>query len=648
VEAVRNVRRGGIAAWGVNPGRAEVLGLPCLPSVADLPELPELALLLVGHARLEDAFEDAAATGVRAFVIPGLGNEAGADGKPIAERIATRAAELGAAVLGPNCMGVAVPGAAPSSWIGTIPPTFLPGRVAVVSHSGSIAEALVTLGPRIGFTYVVSCGGELARDVADVCAFLAEDEETGAVGLFLETVRRPAACAEALALLAEAGKPVVCLRVGRSAAGERAALTHTGAIVGSERAFSAFLRHHGAAEVDDFPALVETLEVLGRRRRPRGPRIAAVSESGGEAALLADQGQTTGMPFEPLPAELAARLQAEFPNFLEPGNPLDAWAIDEAERVYPRSLELLAASGDFDVLVAQIDLSQFRGEAEAEWCALILRALADAVEARDVFPAITTVQTADPPADIAALARERDVALLRGSRNAMLALAAAARSPVKRDEGSAEEPPDLGDLLSPGSLPEVESSLVLERYGVRFAPRRRASSREEAVAAAHELGFPVVVKIDGPAHKTAAGGVVLGLADDASVAAAAARLGGRVLVARDEGHGPVAFCGLARDPHFGPVLAIGPGGGAVEALSLAAVTLAPISQAEARALVADAPGLAVGEAAAAELGRALVALGRLAVDHPEVAAVDINPFVLRADGAVAVDALVVVEPEGAA
>jgi acyl-CoA synthetase (NDP forming) len=643
VEAVRNVLRGGIPAWGVNPKRDEVLGLACAPRVADLPEVPELAFLLVGHGRVEEAFEEAAAAGVRAFVLPGLGNEAGAEGRPIAERIGARAGELGASVIGPNCMGVALPGTATSCWIGTVPDSFVAGHVAVVSHSGSVAEALVSLGPRIGFRCVVSCGGEIARDAADLCAFLAEDEGTRAVGLFLEAVRRPAAFTRALELLAEEEKPVVCLKVGRSQAGARAALTHTGAIVGSERAFSALLRRYGAIEVDDFPALVETLEVLGRTRRPRGLRVTAISESGGEGALLADHGEAAGMPFEPLSTELASQLRSEFPNYLDPGNPLDAWAIDEADRVYPRSLELLAGSGAYDVLLAQIDLSQWRGTAEAEWCAMIVGALADAVEGTGVFPAVASVQTADPPPEVAALARSRDVALLRGSRNAMRALAAVARWKPARPEPAAGEAVDLSDLLGKGALPEYESALVLERYGIPVAARRRASSSEEAASAARDLGFPVVVKADGPAHKAAAGGVVLGLADDQAVSAAAERLGGRVLVARQVEPGPEAFCGLTRDPQYGPVLAVGPGGRAVEALSLAAVTLAPVGLEEARALVADAPGLGDDEA----LAQTLVALGRLAVDHPEVAAVDVNPLILSANGAVAVDALVVVEPEGA-
>jgi acetyltransferase len=639
---VEEIVRSGIPAWGVHPARDEVLGLPCFASVADLPEQAELAALLVGHERVEQAFEEALGAGVRAFFLPGLGNEAGAAGPEVAGRIAERAKAEDAVLLGPNCMGVAAPEEG-SLWIGTVPDTFRPGRVSVVSQSGSIAEALLGVGPRVGFRSVVSSGGEAVTDAADFLGFLAEDEGTGAAGLFLETVRRPAEFASALAGCAEAGKPVVCLKVGRSQAAAQAALAHTGAVVGSNRAFSALLRRYGAVEVDDFTALVETLEVLGRARRPRGKRIAAISESGGEGALLADQGEAAGIPFEPLPEVIAAELVARFPNYGAPGNPLDAWAIDEAEAVFPGSIEILVRSGVFDIVIAQADQSQFRGAEEHEWCFMIVKALAEATAGTDIFPAVTTVSAVDPRPEVAEYALEHDVALLRGPRDAMRALAAAASLRTASVQPEPEAPVELADLLQDGPLPEYESALVLERYGVPLAPRRRAASPEEAAAAAAELGFPVVVKVDGPAHKAVQNGVVLGLGDEDGVRGATQRLGGRVLIASQAEGGTEAFCGMTRDPDFGPVLAVGIGGRALESLSLAVVSLAPLGEEEARQLVAEAPGLEATPAAQEALAATLVALGRLAVDHPRIAAVDVNPLILSADGAVAVDALVVVE-----
>ena len=460
-------------AWGVHPTREDVLGLPCFPSVAALPETPELAALLVGHERVEQAFEDALAGGVRAFFLPGLGNEAGPAGPEIAARIAARARAEDVVLIGPNCMGVAAPEEL-SLWIGTVPDTFKPGRVSVISQSGSIAEALLGIGPRVGFRCIVSSGGEAVSDAADFLGFLAEDDGTGAVGLFLETVRRPADFASALERCAEAGKPVVCLKVGRSQAGGRAALAHTGAVVGSNRAFSALLRRHGAVGVEDFTALVETLEVLGRSRRPRGKRIAAISESGGEGALLADQGEAAGMPFEPLPTEVAVELTSRFPNYLAPGNPLDAWAIDEAEVVFPGSLEILAGSGAYDILVAQADQSQFRGEEEHEWCFMIVKALAEIDRRHGDLPRGDDGVRGRPPARGGRVrTRARRRAPARPARRH--ARARGRRRPASRTRaGSAAAAVGLDDLLAEGALAEFESALVLERYGV---PVRRGGVR---------------------------------------------------------------------------------------------------------------------------------------------------------------------------
>ena len=426
--------------WFVNPTRPSVIGRECFPSLTALPETPDCAYLLVGHTRAEAAFEDVIAAGVRAVVLPGLGAEAGAEGRAVAERIGARAAECDIAVVGPNCMGIATPGGV-SLWLGNVkgPESFLQGHVACVAHSGSIAEAFQACGPRVGFRTIVSAGGELSRDLADFVAFLAADEGTRAIGLFVETIRRPAAFAAALALAAEAGKPVVCLKVGRSQAAARAALAHSGAVVGSGRAFSALLRHHGALEAADFHELLETLEVLGRDRWPRGRRIAGVSESGGECGLLADHGEDAGIPFAPFGDGLKRRLVEAFPNYTLPENPLDCWAIDDAEIVYPGSLALLRDTGDYDVLVAQVDLSQHRGAHDEGWCTTIVESLLDAVEGTDIFPAVTTVHATDPPPAIAALARARDLALLRGTREGLRAISSVAA--LERARHAACTPP---------------------------------------------------------------------------------------------------------------------------------------------------------------------------------------------------------------
>jgi len=376
LQLVANVRRGTAEAVGIHPSNSEVAGLPCVPSLSALPAPPELAVLAVGPAAIAASMRDALALGVRSFVVPGLGVESGAGGPAAVRELHRIAEDFSAAVLGPNCMGSASPDS-PSAWLGTIPASFLPGSVAIVSQSGSIADAFLALGPRYGFSGVVSCGAELNRDAADWVAHFAADPATRVIGLFLETVRRPHVFRRALRVAAEAGKPVVCLKIGRSEQARRAALAHTGAIVGSHAAFSAVLRSHGVLQVDDLPEMIELLGVFSTARRPTGSRIGAVTESGAEAALLGDHAERNGLTFPALPESIQRRLRTDHP-LLPTDNPLDPWAIAEPVAAFSTAIEALADAGAYDLLIGQVDLSRHRGETEQTWCGAVVRALADA------------------------------------------------------------------------------------------------------------------------------------------------------------------------------------------------------------------------------------------------------------------------------
>ncbi|MGH3129081.1 MAG: acetate--CoA ligase family protein, partial [Gaiellaceae bacterium] len=308
--------------------------------------------------------------------------------------------------------------------------------------------------------------------------------------------------------------------------------------------------------------------------------------------------------------------------------------------VYPRSLQLLAASGEFNILVAQADLSQFRDRTNDEWCALTLRTLA---RLRDdhgaLFCAMTTVHSADPPHRFQELSRELDVALLRGPRDAMRALAGVAGRRAYVPAAATRDTPEVSDLINAtGALPEHESALMLERFGVPFAARIRAVTPEEAAAAVEELGTPVVVKLDGLAHKGRAGGVVLGIESPDEAAEATRRLGSPVLVARQVEAGTEVLVGMTRDPDFGPILAVGRGGVDVEELDRVAYSSAPLDAASAAHLVADAGVADPHDVIVATL----VALSDLALSNPDIESVEVNPLIVGSADTVAVDALVVV------
>jgi acetate---CoA ligase (ADP-forming) len=645
LELVANVQRGALAAHGVHPRRSELAGLPCVASIAQLPAVPDLAVLAVGPAHVASSMRDALALGVCSFVVPGLGVEAGPDGPPAVRELCQLAAATGAAVLGPNCMGVASP-TAPSAWLGTIRPTFVPGPVAVVSQSGSVADAFLALGPRLGFTGVVSCGAELNRDAADWIAYFADDPATTVIGVFLETVRRPAAFRQALRLAAEAGKPVVCLKVGRSELARRAALAHTGAVVGSNAALGAVLRAHGALQVDDLSEMIELLGVLAAPRRPRGSAIGAVTESGAEAALLGDLAERHGLHFPPLPEHTRASLHEAIP-LLPLNNPLDPWAVAEPVAAFTTAVNALADSGVYDMVLAQVDMSRYRGPTEQRWCTAVVHALADAGARTGLFTAVSTVHTADAPDELANFATANGVSLLKGVGAALAAISRASRwHPLNDTPEKAHATVPVAELAAllddrpAGSLAEYDSAMPLERAGVRFARRYRAASVDEAATYSGQLGYPVVVKTDGPAHKAREGGVVLGLTTADAVRDAAARLGSRVLVAEQVPAGLEAYCGMVRDTMWGPTYAIGRGGTAVE--DYPPITLAgPLT----RHTVAAAVHAAGLDQWAKPLTTALFAVQAVALSTPRVHEIDVNPIICAPDGSAhAVDALVVLGP----
>jgi len=637
---VRNMLASKIPVVGVHPNKDEVLGLNCVPSIASLQSTPDLAVVMVGHNRVEEAVYELMDRGTRAFFFPGLGSEAGADGPLIAARIRERAEANGSMIIGQNCMGIAKPGGSP--WIGSISNSFVAGHVGISAQSGSIAEAFTTIGPRVGFRFIASTGSELNRDVSDFMSFMADDEQTRAIGIFIETIRRPDAFIAALEKCAIAGKPVVALKVGKSGVAKRIALAHTGAVVGSNQAFSATLKRFSAIEVEDFPEMVETLEVLGKKRRPQGVRVSAVSESGGECGLMADRAEKNGVSFDILPEKTAIALNKEFPNYQHPQNPLDAWGVDTPEVVFPRSMEMLAESGAYDTLIAQVDISRFRGDDELVWCEMVVESLGKTAEKFNISPAVVSVHSVDAPQSILDICAQYDLPLLRGINGAMQALGHAGRwkkpSTIHQHFGA---PISITDMVTKdGALPEYESAEILERYGVPIASRKRVSSADQAAAVATSLGFPVVVKSDGPAHKSAAGGVILNVNTAEAATAAVEKLGGVAFIAAQIPKGVEALVGMVRDEEFGPILAVGHGGVTVESKKPVTM-LGPVDLETATKMVHEA-GLVDPHGV---LSASLVTLGRVAQEHPEIVEIDINPMIVYEKATIAVDALVVISSE---
>lgn len=642
---LENLSAHGGEVIGVHPKRAEAAGHRCVPSIADVPFTPDIVSIALGPRTIVPALDEALAAGHRVFSIPGLGAEAaGAEGDLARAEVRQRLIDADAVCVGINCMGLAVP-QRPSPWMGTICPGFRDGGVAAIVGSGSIGEAVLALGPRVGFRSVVSIGAETSRDAADWLAFHVEDERTRAIGLFLEAVRRPAAFRAALERAADAGKPVVILKVGRSEVAARNAMAHTGAIVGSDQSFDALCRSYGAMRVDDYGDWLEQLEVLGTPRRPRGLRTVLLTNSGGEAELVADVSDAAGMPLMTLPEDLAAEIDAAWP-FHGVHNPIDYWAFGEPSEIVPDIVRRCARHPEVDNVVINIDQSWRFTNGERDNAEHACTTMADVALETDAFCAVLSTAASDPSDAAVHNAARGGVPVLIGAGMGMRAIARAAQWRSTKPEAPApwETPANPELEREAGHLAEADAKAVLARYGVRAPRELRAANPEEARAAAAEINATVVVKVDGPAHKEKYGGVILGCTDPERAAEAAERIGAPVLVCEEIRGGAEVLCGLVRDPLYGAIVVVGVGGSWAEAVGdTARAALAPISQADAERLVRSVSPLRhrLADSEVVIVAETLVALGRVAHDHPRVAEIDVNPLVIRDGTGVALDGLIV-------
>lgn len=636
---VRNLLPGGCLVTGTHPANRDLGGAVVVPSIRDLDHVPDLACVGLGAANAVAGVEEALEHGTRHFVVPGLGPETGPAGAAARARLTELCVQYDARMVGPNCMGVMAPGGA-SAWIGTVLGTVRPGGVGILVQSGSFGEAVGGMGPRVGVRGLVSSGNEVASDAADWLAFYAADERTTAIGLMLEALRRPAEFENALRQAAEAGKPVIVVKVGTSQVGAERALAHSGAIAGSDAAFDALCRAYGVVRSADYGDWIETLEVFGSGRRPSGPRLVVITNSGGEGEHAADLAERAGIPLQPLPDDLATQLDADW-DFHGVANPIDYYAVAEQSAILPAVARAAAAHPDVDGVLLNIDQSLRFVRYEHATSVLAADILTTLARETGSFVAILSTATADAPDHILHTCAADGVPVLKGHGPGLRAVAAAARwSATLPDVRTGPQAPAGSGPMR--ALPEYDSRRLLGLAGPR---EERATTPDEAVASAGRIGYPVVVKSDGPAHKERVGGVVLGLADDAGVRAAAERLG-EVIVCEELRGGVEVLCGVVRDPGVGPMVLCGVGGSWAEPMRETSRTmLAPLSQAEAEALVRDVLPVArrLDDAGITAVARTLVALGDAATADPRIAEIDVNPLRVTGGGTVALDALVVLE-----
>ncbi|MCP8939972.1 acetate--CoA ligase family protein [Alsobacter sp. SYSU M60028] len=636
--------------YAVNPRYTEIMGHPCVPTIADLPDTVEAAMLNIPAEAAIVAAEECGKKGIRSIVMVPQGfGEAGEAGKLLDRKVAALAEQYGLAIVGPNTNGLANPRSGLAMAIAPIyqfPKSVRPGSVSVVSQSGGMVSTLLRkMAPRgIGISKTVTCGNELLLTVADYLSFMAEDPETKVIVIFLETIRNAQALREALAKCRAAGKPVVAIKVGKSESGQKAAFTHTGAIAGSYRNTVAFLEREGVIVAEDIETLAALADLLERYEWPlKFPlKPCVISISGGFAAMAADEMAVFGLDLPDPSPEAAAKLAA-LPNQSHPVNPYD---IAARNAVIPDAIDIFHGDG-FNVIVFGLVL--LKEDIRKPVQQLMIDARRRGVDHLILHsPAI--------PAEEYEQFFENGISVYDDTRPLWAALAK-----LRAYHGPSCEPAEPGSVAAvalpagSGLLNEADSKAVIGQVG--FPVPRSVVVRDEAgLSGLGALARPLAMKglSDTIAHKTEHGLVALNLRTDDEIAAAYGRIraalakadagASDVLVEEMAPGGLEAIIGVTRDPVVGPVVVVGAGGILVELLDDAVVIKPPFTAAELESAIA---GTKLGKLLSGYRGRACdgaaliaaaVRIGDLAVAEPRIESLDINPVFVLEKGLVAVDA----------
>lgn len=677
---------GNVRVYPVNPKRTSVFGLPCYPSIAALPGPVELAVVITPAQTVPGVIRECAAAGIRGAIVIAAGfRETGPEGAKLEQEVLSEARKGHMRLLGPNCLGLMSPHRGFNASFAQS--MARPGHLAFISQSGALCTAILDWAERemVGFSAFVSTGSMQDIGWGDLILQFGDDPKTRSIILYMESVgdaRSFVSAAREVAL----SKPIIVIKPGRTQAAARAAASHTGALTGEDDVLDAAFRRCGVLRVDTIAELFHLAEALDKQPRPKGPRLAIVTNAGGPAVLATDALLTSGGQLAEMSRETIAHLDALLPAHWSHSNPLDVLGDATAER-YVYAMEAALKDPSTDGLLAIVSPQAVTNPGEiAQRMVSVVKGtqkpvLGSWMGGAGVAHGETLLNAASIPAysypDAAARVFS---AMWRYSSNlqALYETPSLAQndptghSEVQQKEVQQKIAATLEGIRASGRtlLTEAESKSVLASYGIPVVRTEVATTPDEAAAAAARMGYPVVVKLNSHTitHKTDVGGVRLNLGSEAAVREAflgirqsVERLGssgdflGVTVQPMVKLDGYELIIGSSVDPQFGPIVMFGAGGQLVEVYKDRSLGLPPLNTTLARrmterTLIYRALGGVRGRKPVdlAALDRLLVQFSELVAGQPWIREIDMNPVLASPDGLLALDARMVLYPKDSA
>jgi acetyltransferase len=665
------------AIYFVNPERETAMGQECYDSIAGVPGQVDLAIVATPAATVPQIVEECGQAGVGGIAIISAGfREVGQSGKKIEDEIAAIRAKYGMRIIGPNCLGIIRPHV-------NLNATFLrrnpgPGRIAFISQSGALGSAILdwAVSANVGFSAFLSVGSMLDVDFGDLIDFLGEDPSTRSIIVYMESVGNARRFMRAARGFAR-NKPIVVIKPGKYAEGARAAMSHTGAMVGSYEVYDAAFRRAGIVRVDEILDLFNCASVLDSRFLPAGPRIAIITNAGGPGVIAADAVMGYGCELAQLSEKTITDLDSSLPSYWSHANPVDVLGDADVERFTKAVTTCLADPGVDGIVViytpqgaaTPTELAErVVGVAEKRIKPILTVWMGEhEVRAgREVFHSKNIPTYASPEVAIRTYMYmwkyKRNLDLLNETPEE---LSLGFSPPSSHVRLLAERALQEGKTF----LTEDKADRFLDAYGIPRAKGILCTSVEQAASAAVTIGYPVVLKIVSPdiIHKVDAGGVITGVKSEAELKVAFARLldgvretspqaqiDGVYVQRMMEDVGYELILGSKKDVDFGAVILFGAGGIGVEAYRDFSTKLPPLNQTLARRLIEDTKiweilksGLRNRPPADLRLLEEIVVkFSNLVVDFPEIAEIDINPLAVCREGIYALDSRIVLDAQG--